>query len=256
MRGQLERSWRILATGFCFAMFGLGGITVRGIIFPGLLLIPSSKRREHFAKNLIHYSFLLFVKLMVAVRVMTFEVRGKEKLRRSGLFILANHPSLIDVVLLIALVRRPDCVVKSSLWRNPFTWGPVRIAAFIRNDSGPALVADCIHSVHSGNNLIIFPEGTRTRPGAMQYRFQRGAANVAVRGQLPITPVLIHCSEPTLTKGEPWYRVPRQRPHFCLTIADDLPVSLWQTETNEPAQQTRALTQKLEHYFKRETLHG
>jgi hypothetical protein len=40
--------------------------------------------------------------------------------------IIANHPSLIDVVFLIGLVRQANCVVKQSLWENPFTRGPVR----------------------------------------------------------------------------------------------------------------------------------
>ena len=66
--------------------------------------------------------------------VLTYSVEGAEKLGRPGQMIIANHPSLIDVVFLIGLVRQANCVVKQSLWQNPFTRGPVRDAGYISND--------------------------------------------------------------------------------------------------------------------------
>lgn len=47
-------------------------------------------------------------------------------LERQGLLILANHPTLIDTVFLMAFVKHADCIVNNNLWRNPFTGGPVR----------------------------------------------------------------------------------------------------------------------------------
>ena len=74
-----------------------------------------------------------------------------------GLLILANHPSLIDVVFLISFVRHADCIVKAALAHNPFMRGPIRAAGFITNGDGAGLLEDCVKSLRGGNNLIVFP---------------------------------------------------------------------------------------------------
>lgn len=249
MAERLGRYWRILSTGFCFVGFGLGGLVLRLLAFPLLrLVVWHQARRALLAKALIHQTFRLLVGVMRGLGVLSLEVRGLEKLQRQGLLIVANHPSLIDVVFLISLVRRADCIVKSGLARNPFTRGPVLAAGYLCNDVGAALVEDCIASLRGGNNLIIFPEGTRT-PLTGALPLQRGAANVAVRGGVDITPVRIRCHPPMLTKGEPWYRVPPRRAHFVLEVCDDIPVAGFLGDSRSAAIATRQLTDHLTDYF-------
>jgi 1-acyl-sn-glycerol-3-phosphate acyltransferase len=254
---SMERGWRIVATGFCFALFGIGGLLVLCLLFPLLrLLVWRQPLRQALARDIVSISFLFFCKFMTTVGVISFEVRGLKKLQRRGLLVVANHPSLIDVVMLVSLLRQPDCVVKAAAWRNPFMLGPVSMCGFIRNQNGPQLIDDCIASVRRGNNLIIFPEGTRTRLDALLQHttnpLQRGAANIAVRGRLPLTPVIITVSEPMLTKQEPWYRAPQRCPHFVLTVLDDVdPISLVPPDT-APTLMARVLTERLSDFFTRE----
>ncbi|MCL2297936.1 MAG: 1-acyl-sn-glycerol-3-phosphate acyltransferase [Proteobacteria bacterium] len=250
-----ERCWRIVATGFCFAVFGFGGLVVLCLVFPLLrLLVWRRALRQTLARDVVTLSFWLFCKLMTRVGVISYEVRGREKLRRRGLLVVANHPSLIDVVMLVSLLRQPDCVVKASAWRNPFMLGPVALCGFIRNQDGSQLIDDCIASVRRGSNLIVFPEGTRTRVEALLQRqvnpLQRGAANIAVRGQLPLTPVVITVTEPMLTKQQSWYQAPQRRSHFVLTVYDDLDPARWGGAS--PTLASRALTEHLTDFFNRE----
>jgi 1-acyl-sn-glycerol-3-phosphate acyltransferase len=256
-RFSLERCWRIAATGFCFAVFGLGGLVILCLLFPLLrLLVWQRPLRQTLARDIVSKSFWLFCKLMTAVGVISYEVRGIEKLQRRGLLIVANHPSLIDVVMLISLVRQPDCVVKAAAWRNPFMLGPVSLCGFIRNQNGPQLIDDCIASVRSGSNLIIFPEGTRTRIEALHLwqvnPLQRGAANIAVRGNLPLTPVVITVSEPMLTKQQPWYQAPHRCPHFVLTVFDDLNPAHFIPADVSPTLAARKVEEHLSDFFNRE----
>lgn len=224
MAERLNRCWRMLATGLCFAVFGCGGLVVRCVVYPVLLLVVRQPQyRQHLSQSVIHYSFRWFVALMRGLGVLSYEVRGMEHLQRRGLLILANHPSLIDVVFLISFVRHADCIVKAALARNPFTRGPIVAAGFITNSGGFELLDDCLRSLEAGNNLIIFPEGTRT-PLQGQVRLQRGAAHVAVKGRIAITPVHIHSSLPMLTKGTPWWKVPQRKPHFIIEVREDIPV--------------------------------
>lgn len=252
MRERLDHLWRTAATGLCFAAFGAGGLVLGLVVFPlARLAIWPRERRVIFARATIHRLFQAFVAMMRACGVISWEVHGAERLRGHGRLILANHPTLIDVVLLMALVERSDCVVKSALGRNPFTRGPVMAAGFVFNDSPDALIDDCVRSVRSGNNLIIFPEGTRTsRTEPM--RLQRGAARVAVHGGLDITPVRITCTPPTLAKGEKWYRIPPRRAHFRIQVDGPIAVSAYVDGAHNHALAARRLTQHLTDHFSKE----
>jgi 1-acyl-sn-glycerol-3-phosphate acyltransferase len=139
------------------------------------------------------------------------------------LLILANHPTLLDIVFLMAFVRRADCIVKSGLWRNPFMRGPVKAAGYIRNDHGVGLLDACIAAIGRGENLVIFPEGTRTSSdGAI--KLKRGAAHIAVRSACRVAPVLIRCAPPMLVKGNRWWRLPSKRVRYRFEVRDDIDV--------------------------------
>jgi 1-acyl-sn-glycerol-3-phosphate acyltransferase len=249
--GMFERInylWRIFATGLSFVSFGVGGVILWLLVFPLLTIaVRDPVRRSRCARSIIQHSFAVHVGLMHRLGVLTYEVTGIEKLQRSGLLVLANHPTLIDVVFLVSLIPNADCVVKSKLARNPFTRGPIRATGYICNDNGAGLVDDCIASVRSGKNLIIFPEGTRTSRSGPSH-LQRGAANIAVRGVRDITPVIIRCDPPTLSKGEKWYHIPSRRFHVAIEVQDDLPVAPFISGTSE-AIASRRLTEYLTAFF-------
>ncbi|WP_434627308.1 lysophospholipid acyltransferase family protein [Chromobacterium sp. CV08] len=240
--------WRLLATAIAFSVFGLGGALFSLSVFPLLfLLVRDAGKRARLSRRVVQVSFATFVRLMRALGLLSYRIVGAEKLDRSGLLILANHPTLIDVVFLISLLPNADCVVKSSLARNPFTRGPVRASGYICNDSSEGLIQDCIHSLRAGNNLVIFPEGTRT-PLDGSIRLQRGAANIAVRGQRSITPVTIHCEPRGLAKGQPWWRIPARPIRFTIEVRDDLPIEPFTRDCGE-AIAARSLTHYLHDFF-------
>ena len=186
---------------------------------------------------------------MRAMGVFRYEINGLEKLERQGLLILANHPTLIDIVFLIAFVKRANCIVKSALWRNPFTHSTMRAAAYIRNDDdGSCLIEDCIAAVRSGSNLIIFPEGTRTAVEG-SIALKRGAANIAVRGLRNITPVLIRCTPAMLSKEVRWWRLPAHSSYFKIDIDEDIEIRPFIEAAGSDVLAARHLTKHLQNYF-------
>ncbi|KFI08177.1 1-acyl-sn-glycerol-3-phosphate acyltransferase [Massilia sp. BSC265] len=255
MLARLDHAWRVLATGLSFALFGIGGLFLRVIAFPLLALcIRAPEARKRAARATIRASFRAFVGIMRGLGVLRYEVRGLDKLERKGQLILANHPTLIDTVFLIAFVPNADCIVKGALWNNPFTRGPVRAAGYICNDRGPELIDDCIASLRAGGNLIIFPEGTRS-PRSGTPELKRGAANVAVRGARPITPVLIRCEPPTLGKGDKWWHVPPRQAHFRIEVRDDIGVDSYRSDDMSEVVAARRLTKYLQQFFMKEGQH-
>lgn len=234
--------WRLFATAASFFFFGVGGLCLRLLVFPLLSCLPGNAQiHQRRVRHTISRLFWLFIRMMQRGGVLTFSVEGAEKLGRPGQMIIANHPSLIDVVFLIGLMRQTNCVVKQSLFQNPFMRGPVSDAGYISND-GSAL--------REGQTLIIFPEGTRTTPGAAP-AFHRGGAAIALRGATVITPVVIKVSPTTLTKAEPWYRIPKCRFHFSLRVGADIEPQAFATLGPAP-QASRKLNDYLHHYFIKE----
>ena len=248
---RINYGWRLLATGGCFAIFGLGGLTLSALVFP-LLALHRQEERLPRTRRLIQRSFALFLKLMVFLGIMRLEVSGAEKLKNCRhMIVLANHPTLIDVVALISLMPNASCVVKEALWKNRFLGGVVRAAGYISNAGTERLVEDCVTDLRSGRPLLIFPEGTRTVPG-LPLDFQRGAAYIVLRSRLPVLPVLIDCNPTTLTKREKWYYIPPRPFHLRLQVQDPLDVGQWVGEGETQAIAARHLTQALETYFTQE----
>lgn len=245
----INRGWRIAATGFCFAVFGIGGVLLTLCAAPLLwLLCRSPNSRKRHAQRIISAACRTFVGLMRYSGVLDYRVVGLAHLRQPGSLIVANHPSLIDAIFLIGFMPEVDCIVNSHLWRNPFTGGPIRMAGYISNGAGPELVDQCCGRLQSGARLIIFPEGTRTRPG-QPLHFQRGAANIAVRAGADIVPVTIVFKQTTLTKGEPWYHVPSDKVDISISV--DQPISIQhylQNNLNQPLA-ARKLTTALQDYY-------
>ena len=247
---RLNYYWRIFATGFSFTVFGLGGVFVPLLAAPWITLTSKTRaQRQIRARLFIHRSFRFFIHMMRSLGILTWEINDEHLLHRPGLLVLANHPCLIDVVFLIAFIPNPDCIVKSRLLDNPSMRGYLRLTGFLRNDRGAELIDDARVSLAAGSALIIFPEGTRTVPGE-PLRFQRGAANVALRTHTAITPVTILCEPITLTKNQPWYRVPACKFKMTLRVGADLPVATY--DQQQPALAARQLTQDLQDYFTEE----
>ncbi|MEP6897467.1 MAG: lysophospholipid acyltransferase family protein [Rhodanobacter sp.] len=214
--------WRLFATGASFVMFGIGGLILRVLILPLFALLPGGVlARRRRARAAISRAFYLHMQFMYRTRVLDFRIDGVERLGQPGQIIIANHPSLIDVIFLIAQMRDTNCVVKASLWNNPFMHGAVRAAQYISNNGNPEMLEQAADVLREGQTLVMFPEGTRTTPGCAPV-FHRGAAAIALRGARTITPVFISVTPTTLTKAEPWYRIPDRRVMVLLRVGDDI----------------------------------
>jgi 1-acyl-sn-glycerol-3-phosphate acyltransferase len=236
--------WRLAGTGLSFALFGLFGVLLGAVVFPLLrLLFPSREKRRICSVRLVCFGFRCFIGFMRAAGVLSYEIRGRERLGRPGQLIVANHPSLIDVVFLIGFTPLAGCVVKAAMWRNPFTSGVASATGYVRNFPTDEMIEGASSALQQGQSLIMFPEGTRTTPGK-PLEFHRGAASVAVRAARILTPVYISVDPVTLTKGQPWYRIPARRPHFRLVVGEDIDISPFRANNRLPMA-GRALNQFL-----------
>jgi len=252
LRCLADRAWRTLATGFCFSVFFVGGLLQTLCVLPVLYLLPGTPdSRAKRVRRLVKISFAGFVRLMEVCGLIRVRLHSRELLERSaGCLVIANHPTLIDVVILYAALPRANCVVKGELWRNRYVQGVLRAAGFISNNSGPELLDGCRQALGRGEAVLIFPEGSRSVPG-QALNFKRGMAHVAVRTHAPVLTAFITCAPLTLTKGNRWYQIPPQRAHIDIEFRDVLVPEKLVTRYEDKPAAARQLTCYLQDYFEK-----
>lgn len=248
MLRNAKRFLKILTSGFLFSCLGVGGVLCTLLVCPLVLLLPGGLQpRQALVRRVMRVCFRLFVLGLELSGILTVETQGlPSEGELKGCLVLANHPSYLDVVILIA--RLPDilCVVKEGVWTNPFFGPLVRSAGFVPNLGGPEEILErgC-RVLARGSSLLIFPEGTRTLPNTLP-SFHRGAAHLALRSGAPILPVCIQVTPSLLAKGDHWYHVPADTCRFRITgdarILPEPQVDGFSTL----GRQARALTQDLE----------
>ena len=219
MLHNIYKGWRFIATALAFFLFGVGGFFLSFILFPLLACRKGSQQtKERRVQKIIQKSFKLFILFMKYAGVLDYKFTGLEKLHKDkNCLILANHPSLIDYVLIASERPQCDCIVKAEIWNNPFIKRVVKAAGYISNKDPEDLISRCAQRFNEGNVLLLFPEGTRSTPGKPS-KLQRGAAQIAVRTQRDIRIIHISVTPHVLTKEHRWYHVSDSRPFFHIEV--------------------------------------
>ena len=230
MNARLNYGWRLVATGMSFVVFGVCGLLFSVLVFPLAWLWPHRASRQRMVTTIIHWFFRALVAFLQWVGVMELDVSGAVALREAGpVVVVANHPTYLDVVVLLALTPSACCVVKNAHWGNPCFWGIVRAAEYVSNVDPVELVEASARQIAAGYTMIIFPEGTRSPAPNRLHAFSRGFAHIALKAGTPVLPVLMDCDPPAFTKQMRWYHVPprafRIRVSVLEPVAADRPVA-------------------------------
>lgn len=251
--GRLRALWRAVRAGICYILFGAGALCI-GIVFRILSVIPfiAPLTKQIWIRWWIHKGCLTFIRLMRLLGLIQYRYHFSNlKQYPQGNIVIANHPSLIDAVFIFAYEKNISCLVKSALWSNFFTGDVARLAGYIPNNT-PEAVLMAAEKLRRGENLLIFPEGTRTKR-AQPLHFRRGAANIAVATNMPILPIFIECKPAALGKGDKWYSIPQGGASFTLRLTRSLSLDECIDTSKPNTLQYRDLTQFLEQFY-RQTL--
>jgi 1-acyl-sn-glycerol-3-phosphate acyltransferase len=233
---------------FSFLLFGISALLVSALILPLVAVLSRDPLvRRTRTRRVLRGGMRAFVAVMSGLRGLSYEFRGVERLGRPGQLVVANHPSLIDVLFLLAFTPDAGCIVKQAMRTSMLTRNAVNAAGYISNDPTYTMVEEATAALTQGQCLIMFPEGTRTTPGE-PLMFHRGAANFAVRSARVLTPVYIRCEPTTLTKADRWYRITPQRVHFTLEVGDDIDLDEYRNMRSIPLA-SRALNERLRDNF-------
>jgi len=163
---------------------------VLSILF--ILVFPLVRERTRYLMATWWCSFILiWLRICCGVR---YKIIGAENLPSEPVVILSNHQSQWETILFYKLVFPVAPILKRELLRIPF-WGwamrlqrPIAIDRSNPREAGKSLLIQGVEKIKQGYSIIIFPEGTRSRPGTMK-RFSRGGARLAVAAEAPIVPI-------------------------------------------------------------------
>jgi len=154
------------------------------------------------------FTFRMYLRLLELSGIVECDLDVLDSLNKERSLIIApNHPSLIDVVLIVSRLPSVACIIKANLWDNLIFGGSARLAGYIRNTSQIRLVDDATHEINGGTQLLIFPEGTRTIGNDIQ-PFKGGFALISKRAHAPVQMVFIEINHPFLCKGRSLLKKP------------------------------------------------
>ncbi len=152
--------------------------------------------------------FRFYLAILKITGLVRLDLSALDTLRDDHSLIIApNHPSLIDVVLIASRLPHIVCIMKASIWDNILLGGGARLAGYIRNDAPKEMIRLAAVAAREGNQLLIFPEGTRTITQPVN-DFKGGFGLIAKKAGVPIQTVFIETNSPFLGKEWPLLKLP------------------------------------------------
>ena len=133
------------------------------------------------------------------------KVHGRERMHEaSPAVIVANHLSLLDILVLFRLHSHFKWVSKQENFRVPFIGWNMTLCGYIPLRRGTptsvfAMMRMCNDVLAGGSSIVMFPEGTRSSTGRLR-SFKPGAFEIAKRAGVPIQPIVLRGTGDALPK--------------------------------------------------------
>lgn len=251
MAEKLDWIRRFCGTLFGFVFFSIAALTIKILLYPYVRNYWQNDLSDQLkARKIVSKTWDLFIRYLIWAGVLEVKYSGFERLGRVGQLVLANHPSLLDVVLIFSKEPRFNCIVKQDLLKNPVMISPILSCGFLPNTESEELLEKS-HNVLQNQALLLFPEGTRTGWDGV-VKLHRGAVSIGLRSAKVITPLVIKMSPLNFKKGQPWYKIPKRRIQYELIVGEDMDPQDWLAEKPLPIA-SRRLNEYLENYFNQHT---
>ncbi len=241
---MIRRAYYIGAYYASWAVFGGVGVLLNLASLP-LLLLPRTPAGAARQRRVIRWLFDFWLGWMHATGVVAVRWHGFERPPVPGTVYIANHPTLVDATFLLARLPDAICIFKPALLRNPAVGPAAILAGYVGGVPGVDLVREVAGRIAEGQSLLVFPEGTRTEPGAKLNPLKPGFALIASRARAPVQLVRIASSPGMAAKGRAWWKPPAVLPGWFDFTLD----RRWE---HDPARSPAKLTAEVEAHLRRE----
>jgi 1-acyl-sn-glycerol-3-phosphate acyltransferase len=173
---------------FVIWMYGL--MAVLGLLALPALLLPKSV--TFWAISLYARGLIWGLKVFCGISV---EIRGRQNMPRGTVLYAGKHNCMLDVFIPFLVMPAPAIILKQELLWYPFLgWYALKAAMIPIDRAGNTrtlkkMVAAARERADDGRQIVIFPEGTRTVPGAEPAYHAAGISALAKGIEAPILPV-------------------------------------------------------------------
>ncbi len=129
---------------------------------------------------------------------------GTENLSDGPVVYVCNHQSFADILVLYGTFSHFKWVSKAEIFKVPFIGWNMRLNRYVRlrrgdSESASQMMDDCRQHLREGSSVFLFPEGTRTKDGALR-PFKRGAFQLATELGVPVVPIALNGTREVLPK--------------------------------------------------------
>jgi len=168
-------------------------LTIIGYLFLQVLKLFIGMETQ---KSYVHFFASTWGKICVGTSGSIITVTGSEKIPNTNVLFVSNHQSNYDIPLLLSRIPRPIAfVAKVEIAKIPLMshWMKEMGCIFLdRSDIRQSLkvMQEGTKRLEDGYNMVIFPEGTRSKDGTMS-EFKQGSLRLATKANVPIIPVSI-----------------------------------------------------------------
>lgn len=206
---------RLILTAYCFLQFAIQVLWLGKWKMPRVISkgkgSPDARRDALYIahRHVVHYlTTLNFLDLV--------EFRFEGTPHDQPCIVVANHPSLLDFIILLHDLPNAVCLYKSQSLDNPILSSFVQVAGYIEGLDGTVsaskrIIAACCERLSEGHQVVIFPEGTRSESASSIRKFRTTAFHAAVKCSVPVQPVVISCHPLFLGKNQSWVDLARHR---------------------------------------------
>ena len=173
---------------FAATYWTLGTLIVIALSLVTHLWSTSPENRRRFGQKVLARLIDGLVRGLIFLRIIHLDdsgLRNPQSFPPRAIF-ASNHPALWDALLILRHLRRLSCITKAELHDHPLARNPIQFAGFLPNAPRLAMIKAALARLDSDGQLLLFPEGTRTKHknGAVN-PFRPGFAILAVKGSAP-----------------------------------------------------------------------
>lgn len=244
----MKQMGRICLAAALFSIFGLFCLVGNLIFLPIIVFhLQRFKAVECFARKLVYYSWRTFLQIAQSFGYLHYEFKDISQNITPQRLIIANHPSLLDVVLFLSHIQGLNCVVKKDLKRNIFLAPAIIASNYISNESDETMLRACQNTLLEGQSLLVFPEGTRTKEKIF---FHKIASYLAINNAKSLECVFVSVSPRALQKGRKWFDTPEKCIKFSLERKEIIDIENFYKDKANPIR-VRLLHKKLQTNYER-----
>ncbi|MEA3412379.1 MAG: lysophospholipid acyltransferase family protein [Pseudomonadota bacterium] len=213
----LTVSARITLTAYCFLQFAAQVLWLGKWQMPRVM--DENKSSPDARRNALHIAHRHVVRYLSTLDFLGLvELRFEGKPHHQPSILVANHPSLLDFIVLLRDLPNAVCLYKSRSLDSPVLSAFIQVAGYIEGMDGGAsasankrIISSCCERLEEGHHVVIFPEGTRSESASSAHKFRTTAFHAAVKCPAPIQPVVIFCQPLFLGKDQSWIEFSRHR---------------------------------------------